>query len=197
MFLQRILLILGVVGLGFVLVDLGISIAATFPSATPTRVDQVTAGPYHLKVGLYTSPANAGYALAFSVAPMQAVDRPLTYHINSLPGQGVDATPIRATFQSDPNVRNGIQGAAEITVKGPWILQVMVNGPAGQGVANIPITATALPPIPVWLGWIIGFVPFYIACVFFVMQMSRNRKTEQTEVEYTSAPEMKSNTLTI
>jgi hypothetical protein len=184
MFLQRMLLIIGVVGLGVVLIDLVISIAATFPGTTPARVDHVTAGPYHLAVSLYSNPANAGYALAFAVAPTQAVDGSLTYHTYSLPGQGVDATPIRATFHADPNVRNGIQGAAEITVKGPWTLQVTVNGAAGQGVANVPITAVALPPIPVWLGWTIGFVPFYVLAVFFVMQLSRNKKPDQTGTEH-------------
>ncbi len=159
--LQRILLAAGVLALLVVLVDLAISIAATIPGSTPARVDHVTAGPYQLAVSLYSNPANAGYALAFAVAPTQAVDGSL------------------------PNVRNGIQGAAEITVKGPWTLQVTVNGSAGQGVANIPITATALPPIPVWLGWSIGFVPFYVLCVFFVMQLSRNKKPEQTGTEPT------------
>src|SRR6266699_6144410 len=183
MVLQRMLLIIGVVGLAVVLIDLVISIAATFPGTTPARVDQVTAGPYHLAVSLYTNPANAGYALAFAVAPTQAGDGSLTYQTSSLPGKGVDATPIRATFHTDPNVRNGIQGAAEITVKGPLTLKVTVNGAAGQGVANIPITATALPPIPVWLGWSIGFVPFYVLCVFFVMQLSRNKKPDQTGTE--------------
>ena len=189
MVLQRMLLIIGVVGLAVVLVDLVISIAATFPGTTPARVDHVTAGPYHLAVSLYTNPANAGYALAFAVAPTQAVDGSLTYHTSSLPGKGVDATPIRATFHADPNVRNGIQGAAEITVKGPWTLQVTVNGAAGQGVANIPITAVALPPIPVWLGWTIGFVPFYVLCVFFVMQLSHDKKPEQTGTEHMSVSE--------
>lgn len=183
--LQRLFLVLGVVSLGVVLIDLGISIAATSPSTTPARIDHVTAGPYHLTVSLYSNPANAGYALAFAVAPTQAVDGSLTYQTYSLPGQGVDATPVRATFSADPKVRNRIQGAAEITVKGPWILQVTVNGAAGQGVANIPITATALPPIPVWLGWSIGFVPFYVLCVFFVMQLSRNKKSGQTGPEQT------------
>src|SRR5258707_8889283 len=156
MVLQRMFLMLGVGGPVVVLVDLGISIAASFASATPARVDKVTAGPYLLAVSLYSTPANAGYALPFAVAPTKAVNGSLTYHTYSLPGKGVDATPIRPTFHADPNVRNGIQGAAEITVRGPWTLQVTVNGSAGQGVANIPITATALPPIPVWLGWSIG-----------------------------------------
>ena len=196
MVLQRLFLLLGVVGLAVVLIDLGISIAATFPSATPARVDHVTAGPYHLTVSVYTNPANAGYALAFAVAPTQAINGSLTYQTSSVPGQGVDATPIRATFHADPNIRNGIQGAAEITVKGPWTLRVTVNGAAGQGVATIPITAVALPPVPVWLGWSVGFVPFYVLCVFFAMQLSRNKKTEQTGTEHMSVPEMKGDTLT-
>ncbi len=197
MLLQRLFLLLGVVGLAVVLIDLGISIAATFPSATPARVDHVTAGPYHLTVSLYNNPANAGYALAFAVAPTQAVDGVLTYQTSSLPGRGVDATPIRATFHADPNVRNGIQGAAEITVKGPWTLHVTVNGVVGQGVANIPITAVALPPIPVWLGWTIGFVPFYVLAVFFVMQLSRDKKIEQIGTDYTPVPQTKGDTLTV
>jgi hypothetical protein len=186
MFLQRLLLILGVVGLLVVLIDLGISIAATYPGTTPARVDRVTAGPYHLTVDLYSNPANAGYALAFAVAPTQAVNGSLTYRAFSLPGKGVDATPIRATFHTDPNVRNGIQGAAEITVRGPWTLQVTANGSEGQGVANIPITAVALPAIPVWLGWLIGFVPFYVLCVFFVMQLPHSRKPEPAVVAKSS-----------
>src|SRR2546421_9700176 len=159
MVLQRLFLVLGVVGLVVVLVDLGISIAATFPSATPARVDQVTAGPYHLAVSLYSNPANAGYALAFAVAPTQAVNGSLTYQTSSLPGQGVDATPIRATFHADPNLRNGIQGAAEITVKGPWTLQVTVNGAAGQGLRENPNTAVAPPPLSFFLRPAIPVLP--------------------------------------
>ena len=66
MVLQRLFLVLGVVGLVVVLVDLGISIAATFPSATPARVDQVTAGPYHLAVsfGQTSHAGSVNYQLA-------------------------------------------------------------------------------------------------------------------------------------
>src|SRR5260370_37010055 len=106
MVLQRLFLVLGVVGLVVVLVDLGISIAATFPSATPARVDQVTAGPYHLAVILYSNPANWGYALPFAVAPTQAVYGSLTYHPYSLPVKSVAAYTIHSTFTTDPNEPN-------------------------------------------------------------------------------------------
>ncbi len=196
-FLQQILLAAGVLALLAVLVDLAISIAATIPGSTPARVDHVTAGPYQLTVNLYRNPAAAGYGLPFAIAPAQAANGPLTFHVSSLPGQSVDATPIRATFNADPQVRNGIQGAAEITVKGPWTLQIQVDGSAGKGVVTIPITAVALPAIPVWLGWFIGFVPFYVLCVFFVMQLSRDKKTEQTGTEHMPVPKMKGDTRTV
>jgi hypothetical protein len=176
MILQRVLLVVGVIALAVVLVDLVISIVATIPGGTPARVAHVTAGPYQLTVNMYQYPANAGYAFPFAVAPAQAVNGSLTIQAFSLPGQGVDATTIRAGVSADPNVRNGIQGAAEITVKGPWTLQIRVNGPAGAGVADIPITATALPAVPVWLGWFVGFVPFYVLVTFFLMRTSRSQK---------------------
>jgi hypothetical protein len=174
--LQWILLIAGVIALVTVLIDGGYSIAATIPGKTPVQVDHVTAGPYHLVVRLYTYPANAGFALPFAVAPEQAINGPLTFHINSLPGSGVDANPVRATFSADSKVSNGIVGAAEITVKGPWTLQIQVNGPAGQGVASVPVTATALPAIPTWLGWLLGFIPFYVLIVFFLVQYFLKQK---------------------
>jgi hypothetical protein len=181
MMLQRILLIVGVIALVIVLIDGTYSIAATIPGSTPARVDHVTAGPYHLAVSMYTYPANAGFALPFAIAPEQAVNGSLTFHIESVPAPSVDANPVRATFSADPKVRNGVQGAAEITVKGPWTLQIQVDGPAGQGVANVPVTATALPPIPTWLGWFLGFIPFYVLITFFLVKYFIKQKRAPQE----------------
>ncbi|HLZ60715.1 MAG TPA: hypothetical protein VKR06_27525 [Ktedonosporobacter sp.] len=181
MMLQRILLLAGVIALVIVLIDGVYSIMATIPGSTPVHVDHVTAGPYQLTVSMYTYPANAGFAMPFAVAPEQAVNGSLSYHINSVPGQHVDANPVRATFSADPRVHNGIQGAAEITVKGPWTLQIQVDGPAGQGVANVPLTATALPPIPTWLGWFLGFIPFYVLIPFFLVQYFLKQKRAPQE----------------
>jgi hypothetical protein len=181
MMLQRVLLIIGVIALVIVLIDGTYSIAATIPGKTPVRVDHVTAGPYHLAVSMYTYPANAGFAMPFAVAPEQAINGPLTFHVESVPDRGVNANPVRATFSADPKVRNGVQGAAEITVKGPWTLQIQVDGPAGQGVANVPVTATALPPIPTWLGWFLGFIPFYVLITFFLVKYFIKQKRAPQE----------------
>src|SRR5258708_12784530 len=124
MMLQRILLIVGVIALVIVRIDGTCSIAATIPGKTPVRIDHVTAGPYHLAVSMYTYPANAGFAMPLAIAPEQAIDGSLTFHIESLPAPGVDANPVRPTFSADPNLRNAVQGPATTTFKDPCTFQI-------------------------------------------------------------------------
>lgn len=143
------LLLVGVVALLVVIVELGFSVAATTHGSTPTRVVHVNAGPYPLTVNLYKDPANAGYALPFSIAPQQLINGSLTYDVSSIPAYGIHATPVRASVSPDMNVHNGVQGTAEITVQGNWTLRISVSGPAGQAQTFVPIMATAPPAIPV------------------------------------------------
>ena len=146
---QFLLLAFGVIALLAVGGEISYSIAATTHGSTPVRVVQVHAGPYPLTVSLYTYPAHASYALPFAIAPQRPISGTLTYHITSVPDPSdVPATPVRASLSPDPNVRNGVQGDAEITVQGQWTLDIIVTGSAGQGEASVPITATAPPAIP-------------------------------------------------
>lgn len=171
--LQKLLLTLGVIALIFLLVEITVSLVATQHGETPARVDNVTAGPYRFKVSLYDDPARAGFTLPFAIAPQGQTGGQWTYHVTSMPGGALSATPIRDSFSSDPRVPGGIQGAAEITVQGPWTLQVEVDGPAGQQTFAVPVTAVTLPPIPIWLGWLLGFIPIYGITVFLLLQRRR------------------------
>src|SRR6266705_2567942 len=167
---QMLLLAFGVLALLAVGGEITYSILATTHGSTPARVVQTQAGPYRLKVSLYTYPAHASYALPFAVAPTQAVEGTLTYQISSVPDPSdVPATPVRATFSSDPAVRNSVQGDAEITVQGEWMLQITVSGPAGAFQTAVPILATAPPAIPLWLGWLIGGLPLYGLLAFLLL----------------------------
>jgi hypothetical protein len=177
--LQRSLLVVGIVALIALVIEISLSIAATTHGSTPKRVVHVTAGPYPLAVSLYDDPANAGFALPFAIATQQAVHGQLTFSVSSVPGQGVHATPVRASISPDPNLPGTVQGAAEITVQGPWVLHIAVDGSAGHGEVNVPITATAPPAIPDWLGWAIGSIPLIGLLVFFLMQPGRKRTRNQ------------------
>jgi hypothetical protein len=173
--LQRILLVLGVLALLGVLIDIGVSIAATIPGSTPARVVHVRAGPYPLKVSLYKDPATAGYAVPFAIAPEQATEGALQFTVSSLPGKGVDATPIRNSFSQSTVGTGGIQGAMEITVRGIWHLHITVDGSAGHGVVDIPIQVTAPFAFPGWSGWFIGFTPL-AGLLIFLLLLGRNNQ---------------------
>lgn len=179
--LQFVLLGVGVLALLAVLGELAYSIAATTHGSTPVKVVKVNAGPYPLTVNLYTYPAHASYALPFSIEPQRPINGTLSYSVSSVPDPGdVTATPVRAGLSPDSRVRNGIQGTAEITVQGLWNLDITVNGPSGPGEVSVPIEATAPPPLPTWLGWLIGLIPIYGLVIFLFMQRGHRRnKPEQ------------------
>src|SRR5215469_17414766 len=177
---QFLLLAVGVLALLAVGGEIIYSIAATTHGSTPARVVHVQAGPYALTVNLYTYPAHASYALPFAIAPRQSIRGALTYEVSSIPDPSdVPATPVRASLSADPNVPGGVQGDAEITVQGLWTLDIIVTGSAGQGEASLPITATAPPAIPTWLGWAIGGMPLYGLFAFLLTQRGRKARPEQ------------------
>ena len=178
MILQRLLLIVGILTLLVLIVELVISITATTHGSTPVRTIKTQAGPYPLTVHFYTYPANAGYAFPFDIVPTTNDPEKVTFVINSIPAKKVDATAIRASVVPDAQT-HGIQGTAEITVKGDWSLNIAVHGPQGQGIVTIPIVATAPSPIPLWLGWLIGFIPLIIILVFLLIPRKRKQKTEE------------------
>lgn len=176
---QFLLLAVGAIALLVVIGEATYSIAAIIHGSTPARVVPVQAGPYPLTVSLYTYPAHASYALPFAIAPRQSIRGTLTYDVTSIPDESdVPATPVRASLSPDSNVRNSVQGDAEITVQGLWSLDIVVTGSVGQGEAVVPITATAPPAIPTWLGWVIGFIPLYGLFVFLLSQRGRKARAE-------------------
>jgi hypothetical protein len=183
--LQRVLLVVGLLALAVLLIELWISISATTHGNTPKRVIHTMAGPYALTVNFYDYPANAGFTLPFSVQAQSAEQ--LTYSVFSVPTGPIPATSVRASIGPDANHLGAIQGDAEVTVKGPWLLRITVNGPSGQGIANVPFTATAPPAIPSWLGWFIGSIPILILLLFLVMQ-GWGRKTQVVPKNTVSEP---------
>ncbi len=171
--LQRILLVIGLLALVVLIIELVISIASTTHGNTPKRVIHVQDGPYALTVNLYDYPANAGFTLPFSIQAQPA--QQITYSVFSVPTGDIPATPVRASIGPDAHHMGGIQGDAEITVQGPWVLRIAVHGAAGSGTVDVPIVATAPPAIPLWLGWFIGVIPLIILLLFLVMH-GRGRK---------------------
>ncbi len=169
---QWALLIIAALALGSVALAVAGQLAAAGQSGTPVRVVWVDSVPYPLVVRLYRDPAVAGYALPFAVAPQAPTSDHLTYSAVSLPGDGVDATEVRASLGADPAVPNGARGTAEITVRGPWTLMILVRGPAGVGAAYVPVRAVVAGGLPPALGWPVGLAPV-VAMVAFLFARAR------------------------
>jgi hypothetical protein len=174
---QRALTGAAVLALIFLLAAIAQQIAATRPASAPARVVSVAAGPYPLMVRLSHYPANAGYALPFAIAPAHPIHGTLTYTVSAIPDDSVDATPVNAGLTRDPKVANGVTGTVEITVRGQWYLHVIVDGPAGQGAADVPVAAQAAGVIPGWLAWAIGFVPVIGIALFFAQRRAAGRQS--------------------
>jgi hypothetical protein len=170
---QGLLLLLGGVALLGVVGEIAYAVAATQPGSVPARVVAVAAGPYPLTVRLYKDPAQAGFALPFTIVPDPSEAPSLTFVVESEPGPDVDATPIRASLGPDPQTPGVIQGAAEITVQGSWNLHIQVIGPSGPGAVDIPISASAPPEVPGWLGWLVGLIPVYGLGIFVLVLLLR------------------------
>ena len=160
----------GVLALIVLLGAIALQVAATQPASTPAKVVSVNTGPYPLKVSLSKDPADAGYALPFTIEPAQPVNGRLTYTVSAVPGFGVDATPVNASLTPDPKIANRVTGTVEITVRGQWSLLVTVDGPAGSGTFAVPITAQAAGVIPGWIAWVIGLAPAIGIALFFRAQ---------------------------
>lgn len=166
---QFALLVCGIVVLVALVAEIGLSLAATMRGATPAKVVRVQAGPYPLTISLYKDPVDAGYALPFAISSTQ----PLTYNVTTQPHTAVTATEVRASLSPDTTDSNTIQGTAEITVQGLWLLHIEVSGPQGQGTTDIALTAIAPPAIPEWLGWLIAGIPIAALLLFLSMQQTR------------------------
>jgi hypothetical protein len=82
-------------------------------------------------------------------------------------------------LSTDPSIKNGVQGTAEVTVHGDWSMRIAVSGLSGPATGSVDLPVTAPPALPVWLGWFVGLVPLY-GLLGFVLLL-RKRKAPVAE----------------
>lgn len=154
-----------------------IVLASTIHGA-PVRFIETAAGPYHMKLALYNDPINAGDAIPFNIAVAPDTQGPLTYQVTASPGKSLppDSSLAQGNVNAQQNTPYGVPGSITLVTRGPWTLNIVINGPAGQGKAAIPLTAVAPPAIPTWLAWNIGLLPVYGLLLFWMVQIRRIAK---------------------
>jgi hypothetical protein len=156
-----------------------IVLASTIHGA-PVRFIETTAGPYHLKLALYNDPINAGDTIPFNIAVASGTQGPLTYQVTASPGPGLPrgSTLAQGDVNAQQNTPYGVPGSISLVTQGLWTLNIVINGPAGQGKAAIPLTAVTFPAIPTWLAWNIGLLPVYGLLLFWVVQTRHTAKKQ-------------------
>ena len=158
-----------------------IVLASTIHGA-PVRFVDTTAGPYSIKVAFYNNPINAGDAIPFAIASTSRTQRPRSYTVTATPGPGVSGSLTQSDISAQQSSPYGTPGSITFVTRGAWTMHITVNGSAGQGQTDIPLTAVAPPAIPAWLAWNIGLLPVYGLLVFWITQTVRKR-TAQTATQ--------------
>jgi hypothetical protein len=177
---QLALVIGAIVSLLIVIVVLLQVVLSPYVHGGPAKVVTVNAGPYPLRVTLYNDPANAGYALPFAIQAPATTQGKVTYDVSAIPAAGTGGSVVHGDMSANTTTADGTPGNVNVTVRGNWTLHILVNGPQGQGEANVAFAASAPPAIPVWFAWLIGFVPLYGILLFLFAQWRHNRQAHPT-----------------
>ena len=160
--------LLAVCGILFGLLLAGAGEAAAQGSA-PIKTINVRIGPYPMIVSYYTE-AHGGQPLVFSIAPEAGQPGPTSYQVTAVPGTLVNAVPVKAVLEDDPEHAGGVKGTVNLPVSGQWMLSIDVDGPLGPRYEDVPVLAGAPPAMPEWLGWLIGLVPVWAIVVFVLLR---------------------------
>ena len=133
--------------------------AATAHAERPASTTTVEAGPYTLTIARYADPPRAGQEFEVAVTPAPGSAAPDAARVVARPGLGTNAMPTRAILAPDPDAPGSFAGEVRLSVMGPWLLDVVVDGPAGPATATLQVTAGVPGALPIWLGWALGLSP--------------------------------------
>jgi hypothetical protein len=75
------------------------------------------------------------------------------------PGLGTNAAPIPVRLAPVPDRPNTFEGTVHLPAIGAWLLDIVAEGPSGEGHAIAPLTAIAPEAPPEWIGWALGLSP--------------------------------------
>lgn len=143
---------------------------------SPVRFINAQAGPYSLKLALYSDSIQAGNVIPFNIAVLPGTQGEFAYQVTAIPGPGVPGSLAQGDVNAQQSTPEGVPGSITLVTRGLWTLHIVVSGPAGRGEAAIPLTAVTFPAIPAWLAWNIGLLPVYGLLLFWIAQSRRATK---------------------
>lgn len=140
-------------------------LAGTAGAHVPGRFEWITAGSYKVLLGLPKGSVPAGRSFPIDViTPEQATSWDLWAH----PGPGTDAVSVHAHIE--PAI-----AMAELSLPtvGDWVLDVSVEGAAGEAHGQFTVVAAEPRKMPVWLAWCIALMPLGGFALFCLREWRR------------------------
>jgi len=162
-----------ITGIAFYQIVLGSSIPGS-----PVRFISAQAGPYHLKLALYSDTIQAGAVIPFNIATTPDMQGKLTYQVTASPDSGVPGSLAQGDINAQQNTPYGTPGSITLVTRGSWTLHIVARGLAGQGEADLPLTAVTFPPMPAWLAWNIALIPAYGLLLLWIIQSRRSARQQ-------------------
>jgi len=162
-----------VTGIAFYQIALASSI-----HGSPVRFIGVQAGPYSVKLALYSGSIQAGDVIPFAIAVAPGTQGKLSYQVTASPGPGVPGSLAQGDVNAQQSTPDGVPGSITLVTRGPWTLHIVINGPAGRGEAAIPLMAVTFPAIPAWLAWNIALIPAYGLLLLWIIQSRRSARQQ-------------------
>jgi hypothetical protein len=166
----------------FMLLVPGIGLWLLFLGASadqPARQELVSAGSYLITVSLDSDPPYVDREMQVMVRPDDA-SLQLTGQVIAQPGLGNEnAQPLRFDLQSSSTASGALETKIHIPVRGAWDIVISLDGPAGNGIAKIPVVVAAPGAIPVWLAWLVGSSPLLFVAWWLWRQHTYRNKLVQ------------------
>jgi hypothetical protein len=144
--------------------------------ASPLREETAQAGPYSVLISTYSLPRTDQVA-SLTVAPQPGSPVFTRLRAELRPVGTTNSTPRRLEVRPDPADGPGVQEViVTANVVGAWSLHLALDGSSGPATVDVPVAVAGPPPIPVWLGWLIGLAPLYCGILFVIWQVRDLRR---------------------
>ncbi len=131
------------------------------------------AGSYTVNMGFTPDPPQVSNTLTVTLTPHNG--QQLSGRVKAVPGLGTDASTITAPLVSEKGSSGVLTGTLTLPVRGAWQIVAELNGPQGQGSAQINLIVAAPHAIPLWFGWLLGLSPL-VGVIWFFWQQGRYRR---------------------
>jgi hypothetical protein len=160
---------------------IGLFVSLTAAGASPLQTQDAQIGSYKLLLSYYSLP-RAGQDLVMTIEPRDRTQALQFSQARLDPAKDTSANTVGVQITPTQDEQGVYDVHVNPPIRGTWLLHLTVAGPTGTTAGDIPIAVDGPPAIPVWLGWLIGLLPFPLLIGMIWLQVGW-RKTKQDRLQ--------------